>query len=37
MSQADFHPAAQTSSIAAGDLKHQGMPIKLDSIVQRTP
>ena len=35
--QADFHPAAQTSSIAAGDLKHQGMPIKLDSIVQRTP
>ena len=35
--QADFHPAAQTSSIATGDLKHQGIPIKLDSIVQRTP
>src|SRR4051812_41838615 len=35
--QADFHPAAQTSSIATSDSKHQGMPIKLDSIVQRTP
>jgi serine protease Do len=35
--QADFHPAAQTSSIATGDSKHHGMPIRLDSIVQRTP
>ena len=36
--QADFHPAAQSSSTAiATDSKHHGIPIKLDSIVQRTP
>jgi S1-C subfamily serine protease len=36
--QADFHPAAQNSSIAnSSDSKHQAMPLKLDSIVQRSP
>jgi S1-C subfamily serine protease len=36
--QADFHPAAQNSSIAtSADSKNQAMPLKLDSIVRRTP
>jgi len=46
--QADFHPAAQGSSIPSlenlnpalansSDSKHQAIPLKLDSIVQRTP
>jgi serine protease Do len=36
--QADFHPAAQNSSIATStDSRNQAMPLKLDSIVLRTP
>jgi serine protease Do len=35
--QADFHPAAQHSSIAASVAPNRAIPLKLDSIVRRTP
>jgi serine protease Do len=35
--QADFHPAAQNSSVPDSLEPRQALPIKLDSIVKRTP